>query len=212
MAVLRHNPQQLPQAETERCKHSMLMDAIASWDDSVPRPTVKHQVKVKEILSGSPTADPEENDYVYEVLRNPETAHFFTKCASRIDWLDWVEKKGLFEPLFGLGALEEPSYIIADWFADRFVVDHPKEAISMVQRNKGLLHPYLWNRIARRLGSGKHPPGADTLNNWLPVLLAHDHPHYSAEALEYVLTECTGPDYALAALVLFRRLAKPQWC
>ena len=41
--------------KTESGKHSMLIDAIASWEDSVPRPNVKHQDKVEEILSGAPT-------------------------------------------------------------------------------------------------------------------------------------------------------------
>ena len=195
--------------ESSHGKHAMLMEAIAAWEDSVPKPTVGHEAKVKEILSGSPTADPQEDDYVYEVLRNPATVHFFTKSAFRVDWLQWVERKGLLKPLFGAGALDEGSYVIADWFAHKFVVDHPKESIFVVQRNKGPLHPYLWSRIARRLGSIKHPPGAEVLNKWLPVLLAYDHPHYSTEWLEHVLTGCTGPEYALAALVLFRHLTKP---
>ena len=127
----------------------------------------------------------------------------------QVDWLEWVEKKGLLGPFVGLGAVADPSSIVADWFAQRFVVDHSKAAISIVQRKKGILHPHLWNRITQRLSGGKNPPGPQTLKDWLPALLVHDHPQYSDELLEYMLTGCKGREYALAALVLFRRLAKP---
>lgn len=189
--------------------HAMLTEAVAAWDESVPKPTVWHEDKVKSIVSYGPTADPEKEGYVYQVLRNDKTVHFFTKFASSVSWLEWAERQGLLRPLFSAGELDNVSCVIGDWFVDRFVVDHPEEALSVVARNQGPIHPNLWARIALRLGSRRHQLSVDVLNKWLPVLLRHDSPYYSAECLEHVLGRCTTPEYELAALVLFRYLTKP---
>ena len=195
--------------ETSLGTHAMLNEAMAAWEESVPRPTVSHEVKVKNILSYGPTADPEKEDYVCQVLRNDETVHFFTKSASSVSWLEWAERKGLLKPLFSSGALDSISYVIGDWFVDTFVVDHSDEAFSVVARNQGPLHPYLWERIARRLGSRRQELSVEVLNKWLPILLRHDRSYYSSECLEYVLARCKLPEYALAALVLFGYLTRP---
>ena len=190
-------------------EHVRLAQAIAAWEESIPIPTLAHESKARGILSAPPTPDPHEDDYIYEVIKDPETTHFFTRHAQRVEWLEWAEKKQLFKPLFIVENLDRQSEQIADWFIRNFVVDHPREAISLVARQKGPLHPLLWTRIGWRLGSRKFESHPDVLRKWLLILLGYDHPYYNYEALEAVLMRCSSPETRDAALILFRYLAKP---
>ena len=165
-------------------EHVRLAQAIAAWEESIPKPTISHETKARGILSAPPTPDPHEDDYIYEVIKDPETTHFFTRHAQRVEWLEWAEKKKLFKPLFIVANLDRQSEQIADWFIRNFVVDHSQEAISLVARQKGPLHPLLWTRISWRLGSMKFQSHPAVLRKWLLILLGYDHPYYSYEALE----------------------------
>ena len=185
---------------------------MSAWAGLASKGALDHELRVKKVVELRPSVDPEESDYIENMLKEVPTARFFARHAKRVEWVRWVEEKGLFKRLFQPAVPPEPvDPVIAWWFAENFVSKHPGDALAMVQRQGQALTPLLWSVIAHCLFT-KRPttPTPDTLAKWVSVLTANCPPRVNTELLDYVLRDCRFPEDQLTAILLFDFLTMPR--
>lgn len=196
-----------PREGTDR--YGAIDAALANWSKRAGMGTFDHKARITQLAEAGPPVDPESVDYLRAVLSESVTLKFFTETATRIEWLRWVEDEGLFAPLLGTAAItaDEPR-LFAYWFADRYAIEHPREALEFVQRHAANLNPELTRAIAFRLASRNETVAEDTLRLWAAALLALRTT--TADSLTRLLTRCAEAEVIDAAALLFRFLLRPQ--
>lgn len=192
--------------------HQALFEAVEAWVARTKMGLTEHEQRIKEIVQAAPPLDPEEVDYIAELIRDPVRAKIFVNYAETPEWLRWVEKRDVLKPLFkGIAPADNLSPVFAGWFADKFVLDHTEEALAVVQRQGQTLTPLLWRCIAQKLTYRYEPPDPAVLSKWVPVLL-QSAPQLAeqGDVLSDMLANCRFPEDAGTALLLFRKLTAPQ--
>ncbi len=193
-------------------RHSALLTTLSAWGDLAHRGALDHEVRIRQIVELPPSLDLEESDYLVHVIKDHSIARFFTRHATKVEWLHWAEKQGLFESLFQPSVTpERVDEVIALWFAENFVIEHPGDALALVHRQGQTPGPLLWNTIARRLAgqqSNGVPP--EVLDRWVAVLIADAPFGANTELLANVMCACRYPENQAAAVLLFGFLTRPR--
>lgn len=113
--------------------HRALVEAVEAWAARTRMGLTEHEQRIKDIVRNAPPLDPEEVDYIVESIRDPVRAKIFANYAETPEWLRWVEKWDVLKPLFKGGVpADDLAPVFAWWFADKFAVDHPEEALAVV--------------------------------------------------------------------------------
>jgi hypothetical protein len=189
--------------------HSALVEAVRQWADRTAMGAFDHSRRIREIVSSAPPLDPPTADYMQRAINSPETLQFFTRDAKSVEWLDWIKNKPVFARLFDPVCADDcqESGLLADWFAHNFVVDHPREALSVVMHHRQGLGYLLWLSIANALAFGRSKPSPEVLGMWVPLLL--DSAPHSPVVLGDLLEQCRFPEDQTVAVMLFRHLTEP---
>ena len=190
-------------------KYGAIDAALASWSKRAGMGAFDHKARITQLAEAPPPVDPESLDYLRSVLKESVTLKFFIDTAARIEWLRWVEDEGFFAPLVDPVAITsaEPR-MIANWFAARYAIAHPKEAFEFVQRHSANINPELSRAIAFQLAFRSPTVGQDTLRLWAAALLAiRTTP---TDSLTRLLDKCLEASVADAAALIFRFLLRPQ--
>jgi hypothetical protein len=192
-------------------KHAVAGLALAEWADLARTGALEKEQKIKNIVELPFPLDTEDSDHIERALKNLSTTRFFTRHAKRIDWLRWMESKGLMARLFKIAPLtEEGDVERAQWFAQSFVCEHPGDALACVQRQGQSLNPLLWNTIALRLSWQNPRPKPEILAKWITLLINSGPVVGRTEFLGYILIKLQFPEDTLSALLLFEYLTKPS--
>ena len=150
-------------------------DALKSWSRASTMGVFDHQARIVQLVEAPPSPDPEGADYMRSALANEVTLRFFTASARRLEWFNWVEAEGFFEPLTSTTSITKPEpLLLARWFAEHFVLQHSREALRFVQRHASTLNPLLCECITFTLGHRATDVSADVLRLWSAALLAVD--------------------------------------
>ncbi len=202
-------------------EHSGLCSCISVWAERVHMGFLDHQAKMRRLLAKKPTdLTLEKLDYVDFYTKEPPTLGFFAQHATTPEWLTWANHKGFLDPLFlsrnessskHSDTFDSTSSKWAEWFADNFVVSQSQYGLAMVQQHDCMLHPVLWNAIARRLSAAAKFPRNDDLAAWIAVLLrAFRHDTCDSSLLAYILMEkCRYPRDKHTALLVFDFMTRP---
>jgi hypothetical protein len=186
-----------------------LESVIADWTAMAHMGVFDHQARIGRLVELPPPLEPENIDYLKARLRDRVTLQFFVVQASRIEWLRWAEAEGFLAPLIRRAPLETPEHrLFAGWFAERFVVQHAKEALAFVQQHLGTVNAVLVDAIAIQLAVRANNVPTDVLRLWAMALMAADHA--PTRTLTRLLRKCTKVDDADTALLLFRWLLRPR--
>ena len=189
-------------------EHKALDESIDTWVKRSKMGFLDHEQRIKSIVESPPSLNPEENDYIEHILKEPPTARFFIRYARDPEWLRWVEERGFFDPLFQGGEVDEINRLIANWFAENFVLQHPEEALSLIQRKGQCLNPTLWQAIVQHLSFSRSDLAQEVLTKWVMVLI-FTKPTSEGQLLEELLRKCVESGNNKAALLLFVFLTKP---
>ena len=105
---------------------------------------------------------------------------------------------------------DEVALELADWFAQYFVCDESDEALALVERNQGILNPWLWSSIARQLLRDKKRIHPAVLARWVAVLVNSAPRNQRPDFLGFILEACRYPEDTYSALLLFDYLTEPR--
>ena len=98
--------------------------------------------------------------------------------------------------------------MLAQWFAERFAVQHPREAQQFVQRHAHTLNPALCEAIAFHLSVRLEDPPKDILRVWSAALVTVAAT--PERSLMRLLRKCAGANDLPTTLALFRSLLRPR--
>lgn len=199
-----------PHSSEDR-NHNKLIDTVKSWAKQTRMGFTEHEQRIKDIVRFQPPLDKEQASYIEEAIKDPIKARIFTRYAETVEWLRWIEEKGIFESLFSLSnPSDEISQIFAWWFAEKYVCCHPEEALALVQRHGSTISPLLLQCIAASLQYTKPLPKPKILAKWITVLIApFNRSFIQGAALNYLLQNCCHPEYKTIAILLFKYLSNP---
>ena len=160
--------------------HSALYKGIGALAEYVSWGALDWKRKINEIDEKETLLlDEEEKDIISQALLDATKTPFFTNAASSPQWIDWLDKSGYLDGVFGDADLDEPTFFLAHWLAEKFVRSHPEHLFSLINRHGTRLNPRFWERLARRIGQDKDPWDKNTLSRWISLLLstAPKNPH-----------------------------------
>ena len=201
-----------PLQEEAEDRHAVLAGTLERWVTHTRLGALNKRERLHRLLSGSPPIDPDEDDYCEDALKRIETARFFTEPQVGPEWLEWVARKGLLDPLFRVDSmLTDVQRQLAWWIADRFVLVHSEHVLKILQ-TKSTLNPVLWTNIVHRLWRSKDEDERDpeVFSKWVVVLVSHAPPSRVDKLPSYLLASCRLPEETRAALLLFRFLTTPS--
>ncbi|MDA2926860.1 SIR2 family protein [Acidobacteria bacterium AH-259-G07] len=150
--------------------HLKLTQSVTAWAEFVNRGALDTERRVHELVSSPPPLDPESHDYLKWVLQNNVPVTFFARHANSPEWLNWADQEGFLESLFSSQEMDSSAKVLAQWVADKYVLQHPEAVFSLIERHDTSLNPLFGTMIAQQLGLGSPVPDANTLSRWISLL------------------------------------------
>jgi SIR2-like domain/Domain of unknown function (DUF4020) len=196
----------------ETNKHSALSASIDAWAIQTRQGALDREQRIRTIVELLPPLDLEDVDYIEASLRQVYTTRFFTRYADGVEWLKWVEDRKFLKRLFQVdSSLSEVDWELAQWFANKFVLKHEGEALSLIRRQGQHVHPLFWKVIAQRLFRKEQEQGVGytALRRWLPTLINLWLPRSGTEQLDFLLGRISDSEDVVTAIVLFEFMARP---
>ena len=119
-----------------------------------------------------PPCDKETIELIDYVLGDEANTRFFTKAVTNPEWIDWLDKREYFKPLFVDGTLSERDKIFSRWLTEQFAYNHPNQLFLLINKHNMRLNPFFWHDLSWRIGRDlKISWDKDILSHWILLLL-----------------------------------------
>jgi hypothetical protein len=195
-------------------RHEALSWSVGRWVENARMGVLDHEQKIEGMVRVPPPLEPEDTDYIEDVLRDRTKAQFFARHAKSLEWLRWADRQPAFEEMFTAAhSVRDVPRILSRWFAQNFTCTYPEEALGIVRRRGSRLPPVLWEELAFNIASklsGDARPDAQTVARWVTVLLSTPQPEWTLDSLAYLLEGCSRPEDEATAVLLFDYLTRPR--
>lgn len=193
-------------------EHQAITDTVREWVLESNRGLLEKSQRIQSIASARPPLEGEDADYIKQSLGVIETARIFFKCGNSPEWLSWMEKHEILQPIFKTDLLlTQIQQEIAFWVIETFLDRHPQEVFAALARNGGRLNAnlcwWLWRRLAMR---DRKSIDGTIFRQSVAVLLSHPADVLSHDNWALLLKRCKFPEDKFAALGLFSRITKPR--
>jgi len=184
-------------------------ETVKDWTAVARMGAFDHRARIGRLVELPPPLDLENIDYLKAALFDRVTLQCFVEQASSVEWLRWAEAEGFLAPLIRRAPLDavEPR-LFAGWFAERFAVQHAREALAFVQQHFGTANAVLADAIAFQLAVRSVNVPREVLRLWATALVTADET--PSRSLSRLLRKCAGEQDAETALMLFRGLLRPR--
>jgi hypothetical protein len=192
-------------------KHGALSDSVTAWAERISMGAFDHEERVRRMTSGAPPLrESEDDDYLQDVVQDPQKVALFGKYATGKEWLIWAEERGLLSPLFSRRTVQdERLHTLAWWFSRQGVLKAPEVALGIFQRQGQVMSNVLWQEVARGFHAG-HEQKATSLMKWLPILLDQATVEESGDMLEYLFDKTAKTGCWTLPLLLVDHLTRPR--
>ena len=187
--LLRIEPIAYPMSSS--ADHSGLDDGIEGLATYMRRDLLGWQRTVADIAKGTPPIDPEQQDLIGDVVKDPTRVQFFTRVATDAGWIDWLARRGHLAVLFNVSPPSEKDDVadrLAWWLSSRFARDHSDELLRVFGWQRMRPGSRLWGALAGALVGDDEDTGqtseweAVVVDRWISLLLGNIPP--GAEFLE----------------------------
>ena len=152
--------------------YSRLYSGVSALADFFDRGIFDWQSVISRIVTaGIPQTDDDITD-LSEAISDLPTLKIFVKSAMEPHWVDWADKRGYLDRLFGVGDLEERDVILMRWLTDKFARSHSSKLHELLGRRNLAIHPAFWRALAREVSLQTDPPvDRAALAKWLLLLV-----------------------------------------
>jgi len=191
--------------------HLALTQSVECWVAELRSGLLDKALRIRAIAEAHPPLEGEDADYLRYALTQIDTARVFLKHARAPEWIGWLEKNRLIQPVFNprveLGQFERE---LASWLAEHFLVKGAHDFWAAIHRNGGSLHPELCICVCRRLCRRvRDPLVADVFSRWVAVLLAQPRNVMPCAVWAMLLKHCTFPRDKGVSVLLFEHITRP---
>ena len=90
-------------------------------------------------------------DLIEDALGDETRTRFFTEAASDPKWIDWLDRRGHLNALFGDETLSKRDKIFSKWLAQQFAYDHADALFLLIGKHNMRLPPQLWFDLGRKI-------------------------------------------------------------
>ena len=154
---------------------SCLRDGIHKLANFACRSVIDWQRVIGELASKAPPPDQpsaqEETDLLKHAFSDEVKTRFFAERARHIEWLRWLGRHNLLEPLFHDAPLDAPSAILSRWLADEYIHQHANDCFALFEKRRLTLNPQFWSDVAKSLTRSEATITAEVFSKWISVLL-----------------------------------------
>lgn len=163
--------------------HSILYEGVRGLANLVRLSVLDWQHAITEIAKKPPPLDGETADLIEDALGDETRTRFFTEAASDSKWIDWLDRRGHLNALFGDETLSKRDKIFSKWLAQQFAYDHADALFLLIGKHNMRLPPQLWFDLGRKIWEDEDFSLArDVLSRWISLLLTTIPVHSSSYA------------------------------
>lgn len=207
-------PVEYPEGE-----YDVLTRCLTAWADLGDMGLLDHRQRIRDVVSTSAEATPEELSYIEDAIRREDRVEFFCEFATDSVWLKWAATQEPFKKVFDRSASpDKVTDRLASWYTDKFVVkdddvefEHRPSAVawSVFAEAGGVLCTAAWNCIGQRINAyGENRP--EHVVRWLWVLMEQEHAGCTTQFLDYALQWVDVWEEQDLALALLAHLMDPH--
>ena len=191
--------------------HSRLYEGVRRLADRANFSISDWQREITDLAKESPLSlDEEAADLIADSLSYAERTRFFTQAATSPEWIDWLNKRGHLDPLFGTDDISEPSAVLARWLAENFAHDHADVLFLLISQHQMQLHPYFWHELQWAIGKAEKPLDANTLSRWVSLLLGTTPANVNWSMWLEISKHCNDQNLMPALLQIFAAMSKSR--
>lgn len=195
-------------------RHDAVGETMARWADRVEGGWLDQRERIRQLVARPPTTlDPEETDFVQDILANDTLTAFFTDLAEDPAWLDYLAGEHELGGALTRSDATQRDTTLCQWVASRFLDDeiHAAKVWRIVANHGGVLNnPMAWC-VARAVCRSEVRPTHH--RRWL-LLLAEQLPpteaHWLETALDHTDLEAEWAEALHLLDVLTRPLPRPD--
>ena len=121
-----------------------LYDGVRRLAEVYKSSSLDWQHEVTDLAGRLPPISDEEEDIIEYSFNNEITTRFFTDAAEVPEWIEWLDKRKLLDPLFSDGNLNKRDVLLARWLVDRFAIHHFTALILCISRHQMRISAHLW--------------------------------------------------------------------
>ena len=187
--------------------YGALYAGVKGLSKYVQRGILDWEIVVTDIATNTPPLDDEASDLIDEALSDPVRTRFFTKAASHVEWIQWLDGRGHLHSLFGTEpaqALEEQQRLLGVWLAQTFAKGQSDEMFRVIARHDMRLHQEFWHILGYAVASQNDTLlETQTLAKWVSLLLATAPPEPDSHVLLWLGERCIDSGLMDSLLDLF---------
>ena len=197
--------------ESSTVDFSSLYSGVNGLANYVTRGILDWEREIKEIAQKPPSLDDEASDVIHEALSDEMRTRFFVASASQTEWIEWLERHGYLDNLFGRGPADIPGQdaFLGYWLAEKFVRNHSDALFRLLARHSLQVHPAFWFALARTVGSEPSLEQLD-LQRWVSCLLGSAPPTQAKYALISLSQRCIEAGLTDSLVDIFAVLAESR--
>ena len=185
-----------------------LYDGVRRLAEVFKRSMLDWQREVTDLAAKLPPISDEEADIIEYSLNNVITTRFFTDTAEMPEWIEWLDKRRLLDPLFADGNLSKRDALLARWLVDRFAIHHFADLILCIARHQMRISAHLWNELVQYVISEKNIFDEQVFNRWISVLLSTMPAYVDNYSLMWLGERCIKVGAVQSLLKIFGALLK----
>ena len=160
-------------SQSSKGDYSTLDEGIRRLAELVRRSTLDWHRDITMIAGNPPFLDDETADLIEYALGDEIKTRFFIKTASDPKWIDWLDKRGHLDALFGNSTLSERDKLLSQWLVEKFAYNHADKLFILIGEHNTRLHPHFWHDLGYRIGRDKDTSwDKEILSRWISLLLA----------------------------------------
>lgn len=199
--------------DDEDNSHSQLLASLENWGSWAASGLIDRHQLTSRLASTTPSGIPDEDDFLERALEDAVLARAFSGKARGREWLDWISTRDVFQALTdkSIGQPSPSHQVIADWFAENFVVSDAEAlyALSFLRRQSKQPNPVLWHSVCHALLAVKET--RDWMTPWILWLvdnLSLDR-EPEIEDLSWLLAEGEAVT-TVGSLLILEEVLKPR--
>jgi hypothetical protein len=172
--------------KSHKSDYSELYNGVHQLAKHVRRGILDWQREITTLAESGPPMDEASVSLIEQGLKEVATTRFFVQAARAQEWIEWLEKRGVFDALFDGTTLSEQSNLLAQWLAKHYALQYPSELFLLIGRHSLRLNATFWWALAREVSREESPIDTDTYARWVSLLLATAPQNADAYALNWL--------------------------
>ena len=170
---------------------SGLDTAVVGLANFLRRRVLDWQHEIAAIAGGHPPFDDESADIIEHALHDPVTTRFFIEAAELPEWIDWLNRRNLLDPLFANGELGQPEQMLVRWLVLHFSITHDGALFALLGHHSNWLNPVFWQQLCLQMQSSiQESPDEAVITRWVLFLASVIPTDADDAALSWLAEAC----------------------